>query len=61
MNRVFNILVGGVSALLISLFIVLLIGMLLELWQQTAVRAPHFSEILFAARDVFYRNESFRC
>jgi molybdate transport system permease protein len=50
MNRAFNILVGGVAALLISLFVVLLVGMLLELWQQTSLRAPHYSEILFAAR-----------
>ena len=50
MNRAFHILIVGVSALLISLFIVLLIGMLLELWQQTSLRTPHFSEIVFAAR-----------
>ena len=50
MNRSFNLLIGGASALLIALFVVLLISMLLELWQQTSLRAPHFSEILFAAR-----------
>ena len=50
MNRAFNILIGGVSALLISLFIVLLAGMLLELWHQSSLSTPHFSEILFAAR-----------
>jgi molybdate transport system permease protein len=50
MNRAFNVLVGGVAALLISLFVVLLVGMLLELWHQATLRAPHYSEILFAAR-----------
>ena len=50
MNRAFNIVIGGISALLIGLFLVLLVSMLLELWQQSSVRPPHFSEILFAAR-----------
>jgi molybdate transport system permease protein len=50
MNRSFNLLIGGASALLIALFVVLLISMLLELWQQTSLRTPHFSEIVFAAR-----------
>jgi molybdate transport system permease protein len=50
MNRAFNIFIGGTSALLICLFLVLLLSMLLELWQQSAVRPPHFSEILFAVR-----------
>ena len=50
MNRAFNILIAGVSALLIALFFVLLLSMLLELWQQTSLRTPHFSEIVFAAR-----------
>jgi molybdate transport system permease protein len=50
MNRAFNIFIAGASALLISLFLVLLISMLLELWHQSFVRPPHFSEILFAAR-----------
>ena len=50
MNRAFNIFIGGTTALLISLFLVLLVSMLLELWHQSFVRPPHFSEILFAAR-----------
>jgi hypothetical protein len=31
MNRAFNIVIGGISALLIGLFLVLLVSMLLEL------------------------------
>ncbi len=50
MNRAFHILIGGVSALLIALFLVLLVSMLLELWQQTALKPPRVPEILFAAR-----------
>jgi len=50
MNRAFHIFIGGVSALLIGLFLVLLLSMLVELWHQSSVRPPHVSEILFAAR-----------
>jgi molybdate transport system permease protein len=50
MNRSFHVMIGGVTALLIALFLVLLLSMIMELWQQTSVRTPHFSEILFAAR-----------
>jgi molybdate transport system permease protein len=50
MNRAFNILIVGITALLIGLLLVLLVSMVLELWKQSAVRPPHFSEILFAAR-----------
>ena len=50
MNRAFNIFIGGISALLIALFLVLLGSMLLELWHQSFVRPPHFSEIFFAAK-----------
>jgi len=50
MNRAFNIFIGGTSALLIALFLVLLVSMLLELWHQSFVRPPHFSEIFFAAK-----------
>ena len=54
MNRAFNIFIGGITALLICLFLVLLLSMLLELWQQSAVRPPRFSEILFAVRLSLY-------
>lgn len=50
MNRLFFILVVGAAALLIGFFLVLLVSMTMQLWQQTAVRAPQVSEILFAAR-----------
>ena len=50
MNRAFNIFIGGTTALLIALFLVLLVSMLLELWHQSFVRPPQFSEIFFAAR-----------
>ena len=50
MNRAFHIFIGGVSALLIGLFLVLLLSMLVELWHQSSVRPPQVSEILFAAR-----------
>ena len=50
MNRTFNVFIYGTTAFLIALFLVLLVSMLLELWQQSFVRPPHFSEILFAAR-----------
>jgi molybdate transport system permease protein len=50
MNRAFNIFIAGTAALLIALFLVLLVSMLLELWHQSFVRPPQFSEIFFAAR-----------
>jgi len=49
-NRAFSILIGGAAALLVGFFLVLLASMVMELWQHSTLRAPHFSEILFAAR-----------
>jgi molybdate transport system permease protein len=50
MNRAFTLFIAGTSGLLIGLFLLLLVSMLLELWQQSAVRPPQLPEILFAAR-----------
>ncbi|MCP4606322.1 MAG: ABC transporter permease subunit [Proteobacteria bacterium] len=54
MNRLFNIIVGGTSALLVVFFLVLLAGMVSELWQESSINTPHYSEILFAAKLSLY-------
>lgn len=50
MNRLFLVFIVGAATMLIGFFLVLIAGMTMELWQQSALRGPHFSEILFAAR-----------
>ena len=54
MNRVFDIIIGFTSVLLIGFFLILLAGLLSELWQQSFVQAPHLSEVLFAAKLSLY-------
>ncbi len=50
MNRLFHILIGGISALLIMFFLVLIGAMLTELWQESAIKAPHFANVFFAIK-----------
>jgi molybdate transport system permease protein len=54
MNRLFHILIGGISALLILFFLVLIGTMLTELWQASAVKAPHVANVLFAIKLSLY-------
>ncbi len=54
MNRLFNTIVGGASALLIVFFLVLLASMVSELWQESHINTPHYSEIFFAAKLSLY-------
>jgi molybdate transport system permease protein len=50
MNRLFDMLIWGVSALLAAFFVLLLGGMVSELFRHSLVRPPETGEILFAAR-----------
>lgn len=50
MNRLFNIVLWGVSALLVAFFVLLLMGMVSELFRHSLVRAPETGEILFAVK-----------
>lgn len=54
MNRLFNLLIGSISALLILFFLVLIGAMLAELWRESAVRTPHFTNVFFAIRLSLY-------
>jgi len=50
MNRLFNIILWGVSALLVAFFVLLLLGMVSELFRHSLVRPPEAGEVLFAVR-----------
>ncbi|MFC1670566.1 ABC transporter permease [Spirochaetota bacterium] len=50
MNRTFNIIMYGIAALLILFFIVLISSMFAELFQESAVKTPHFGEVFFAIK-----------
>ena len=50
MNRLFNIIIGGVSACLILFFLVLIGAMLAELWNEGMVNAPRLAEVGFAIK-----------
>jgi molybdate transport system permease protein len=50
MNRVFGTILWGVSGLLVAFFLLLLVGMVSELFRHSMVRPPETDEILFAVR-----------
>ncbi len=50
MNRLFNWVVVGTSALLVACFLVLLGSLLVELWSASSLRAPQAAEIVFAVQ-----------
>ena len=50
MNRLFNIIIIGATCLLSFFFILLIGSMIVELSQESAVKAPRSSEILFAIK-----------
>ena len=50
MNRLFHIILYGISALLILFFLILLASMLAELFQESAEKTPHLGEVLFAVK-----------
>jgi molybdate transport system permease protein len=50
MNRLFNIIIGGISACLILFFLVLIGAMLAELWSDSMEQAPQFEEVAFAIK-----------
>ncbi len=50
MNRLFTILFVGATALLLAFFLLLIAGLLVELWHQTRIKAPEASEIFFAVK-----------
>jgi molybdate transport system permease protein len=54
MNRLFHVIIGGISALLILFFLVLIGSMIAELWQESMVTAPHFDELLFSIKLSLY-------
>ncbi len=54
MNRLFQVLIGGVSALLILFFLILIGSMFAELWQESMAEAPHFTEVFFAIKLSLY-------
>jgi molybdate transport system permease protein len=54
MNRAFNTILVGVSGLLILFFLVLIAAMASELWQESALKAPHLGEVLFAIKLSLY-------
>lgn len=54
MNRFFHFIIYGISALLILFFLVLILTMLAELFQESAVRAPDYGEVAFAIKLSLY-------
>ncbi len=50
MNRLFNIIIGGISLLLILFFLILIGAMLTELWQETSVAAPQLDDVFFSIK-----------
>lgn len=50
MNRLFNGLVAGVSALLVLFLLALVAGLLLELFKESLARPPQLDEITFAVK-----------
>ena len=50
MNRLFNILIGGVTALLVVFFLGLIFSMLFELAKSGFINEPHFPTISFAVK-----------
>jgi molybdate transport system permease protein len=50
MNRLFNGLVAGVSALLVLFLLALVAGLLLELFKQSLAKPPQLDEITFAVK-----------
>ncbi|MCP4197639.1 MAG: ABC transporter permease [Proteobacteria bacterium] len=54
MNKLFHTIIGGISALLILFFLILIGSMIAELWQESMVTAPHFEELLFSIKLSLY-------
>lgn len=50
MNRLFNIVTVGITCLLCFLFLVLIASMIVELGQESAMKAPRSGEIFFAIK-----------
>ena len=50
MNRLFNVLVVGTSALLILFFIILIASLVAELWRTSLDSTPRMDEVLFAVK-----------
>ncbi len=50
MNRLFNIIMIGAASLLCLFFVVLLVSMIMELGQESALRSPDSDEIFFAVK-----------
>lgn len=50
MNRLFSVFTVGVACALTFFFLFLIGSMLVELYQETAVKAPHSTEVFFAIR-----------
>ena len=50
MNRLFNIVTVGAACVLSFFFLFLVGSMIVELYHETAVKAPRSSEIFFAIR-----------
>ncbi len=50
MNRIFNYIMWGTALILIFFFVLLIASMIMELCEESIIKAPHFSEISFAVK-----------